>query len=64
MTAYADYATAGYETGYADGWDGNAYNPYDNQVPADYYATYRINYAQGYEEGQDAYRRAMEGLVP
>jgi hypothetical protein len=61
MTAYAG---TGFDDGYADGWAGRDYYPDNLRIPAEHDATYRINYAQGYEEGQDAYRRAMEGLVP
>ena len=64
MTDYTTWGDLGYDQGFLDGYDGSEYDAYGSQVPEEYDATYRVSYSEGYLEGQDAYRRAMEGLVP
>ena len=50
----------GFETGDSDGYAGNAYDGYNDQVPPEVDENYRQGYRQGYAQGQAAYRRTVE----
>lgn len=52
-------AELGEEKGHTDGWKGNAYDSYSDQVPRDVDPTYRAAYHTAYEDGQAAYRRTV-----
>ena len=49
----------GEEAGFNDGYDGNAYDAYDDTVPEDLDIHFRDGYRAGYEDGQAAYRRTF-----
>jgi hypothetical protein len=50
----------GWDHGNTDGYAGNAYDAYNDQIPADLDQIYRSAYRAGFESGQAAYRRTME----
>lgn len=52
---------AGYDAGSYDGYAGNAYDAYNDQIPADVDEIYRSAYRAGYDDGQASYRRTMDG---
>lgn len=51
---------AGFTKGDEDGFAGNPYDGYNDQVPPEHEERYRQGYRHGYNAGQITYRRTLE----